>query len=727
MANFMPAVYFILILLGTGFVIAGIAIIMSRKYGGSTIGGIKRSFKFILFLFLCAQYIVQVGKATKTARGIPGIFRKMLIWLEALQFSGLSLPAECLTSTPFASERAQMIVALVSLGLLYGAMFLWPIARQIKRRFSAAEAPVNELVQAARDKKPPNSLLAAVKSPYVYRRLFGVILSIIFALVCNTCLGLIKCDDPRMMRVSAYLTRINDRSALKRAGIQCSALDPFCRETLPVDVAKRLLLVSLSSKYPDYVCEEGAYSSAQALAKITILCLAGVYPIFCFFFLWLRLRWRYQRFLHSSTLVVSKSSGYERLMRVPCSQLHRTCCCERISYCTRSAQRKMMKDETIKLPPRGVCDKLTCSRRPLQTNDSNTASDARILERMDLDLYFSPLVGKEFLPSSYYFVQLNQVVTVVLSLSLVYLDNPSQAWARVILTSFIILGMVGLIVSTKPYRSEEEFGSDIQIAALCISFLVTLTGFFASLTDSTTPGTGLVSNILPVDSRNMTGNVTLSAIVEIPSEPNKWVPVTSAFSYLTLIAMLILGLWLLVSFFIALKAGAEREEEKSIPEELRSIETRDTEKSNPNAFVFNNTINPIAGPRPPGDAWAPETVAAARQLLSSMRKPTANPDINPGNTGKRNRFSLPKKAGIDMYSRVGANAKSFAGAASLSRRILDKEDAQGNKFGPTKVTSRKQMLRSSSGEDLTQSPSLPKSSSDRRSRLSLIRFGSMST
>jgi hypothetical protein len=132
--------YFIVTLLVFACVITLASWCMSRRYGGSTAGSIKRSGKFILFVFLCAQYLVQVGKATKSVSGAGPPFRRLLNWLKAFQFSGLSTPAECLNATPFSTERLQMLLMLGILCCSFLLTVAWMGVSALSQRFGWSTA-----------------------------------------------------------------------------------------------------------------------------------------------------------------------------------------------------------------------------------------------------------------------------------------------------------------------------------------------------------------------------------------------------------------------------------------------------------------------------------------------------------------------------------------------------------------------------------------------------------
>jgi hypothetical protein len=175
------------------------------------------------------------------------------------------------------------------------------------------------------------------------------------------------------------------------------------------------------------------------------------------------------------------------------------------------------------------------------------------IEEADADPYFSPLAEKELLPSSFYFMQLSQVLALSLSISLTYLGRYQYAWYRFAFNSATILGLLTLLFTTKPYRRTERFSAHVQISLLIVSYLVTFTGFTEALSSPEKAPSILIGTDV-----NATAN---TAYLKPESVNPLMARLTTVLSYLTLTVMCVVMVFLAFSFFDALKTGAVAEEE----------------------------------------------------------------------------------------------------------------------------------------------------------------------
>jgi hypothetical protein len=601
--------------------------IITRKYGGSVIGGVKRSAKFILFLFLCAQYLVQVGKATKSAPGVPALFRRLLTSLEALQFAGLSIPAECLDAPPFFTEMAQMYLALACLGVLAFLTFIWgfaswTLAAAGVSRCSRQTPPLPE----AHKVKAKHAIVVVLRNPATYRKLASVIIAVVFALVCNACLGVLKCDARAPMRVSVYLSLSNDRSAMLRAGIICGSSNPDCTGLITsTDILLRVIEVSVVSKYPNIVCGEAEHRAAQLLALITLIVIGAALPICSFAGLTSRL-------YHSAS-----ASKTQVMLRVPCSQWRQSPCVR----CATKCAGKSSKPDSIKVS----------SRSSEQSAGAGPGVDSpECIAELDQDQYFGPIASTEFLPSSFYFMQLNWVVALSLSISLTYLGGNGDAWWRLILNSVSLLGILALIHTTNPYRKEEAFSSRIQTSLLVVAYLVTLTGVAGSLslTNTSTSSAANAGNMTAVAESNNGSSVSTMAASSVQTTRHNSSAqfASTSLAYITLAAMGIVGFWLLVSFFQALRSGAESE---------------DGEHKNKRSFV--SKFGKLIG----------KSRAIAYSLSAVLRKRGANPHLPAGQTAltiRANTSARTVKSPLSIGDSV-RHALAFSPSGVKPRRPQD--------------------------------------------------------
>jgi hypothetical protein len=153
------------------------------------------------------------------------------------------------------------------------------------------------------------------------------------------------------------------------------------------------------------------------------------------------------------------------------------------------------------------------------------------------------------------------MLKLLLSISLTYLDQYQHAWQRFALNSATILGLLGLLFTTKPYRKTERFSAHVQISLLVVSYLVTLTGFTGTLSAPVTKP--FRTSLSAVNATSTT------AYVKSESTSPKMIRVTTVLSYLTLVVMCVVMGFLAFSFFDALKVGAALEKELG-PSKLRT-------------------------------------------------------------------------------------------------------------------------------------------------------------
>jgi membrane associated rhomboid family serine protease len=179
------------------------------------------------------------------------------------------------------------------------------------------------------------------------------------------------------------------------------------------------------------------------------------------------------------------------------------------------------------------------------------------IEDVDGDPFFTPLANDELLPSSFYFIQLSQVTALLLSISLTYFSKDSFASSRLVINSVALLGLLALLISTRPYRKAELFSMHIQISLIIVAYLVTLTGFAsafispgASLSASSGVATFMTEAASPTPRPS---NATMVAVVPRDEQAQL---ATRILAYMSLIAICITAFGLIISFFWVMKLGA---------------------------------------------------------------------------------------------------------------------------------------------------------------------------
>jgi hypothetical protein len=195
----------------------------------------------------------------------------------------------------------------------------------------------------------------------------------------------------------------------------------------------------------------------------------------------------------------------------------------------------------------------------------------------DDDPYFAPFAGGELLPSSFYFMQLSQLTAIILSVSLTYLDGYERVWWRFVLNLVAILGLVSLLLTTKPYRKIESFSMHVQSSLLLVSYMVTLTRLTGTLS-SPQPSGILLSNMNSTANDTFIGQASAALNSSLDTTSSRSVNITSPFalteaanlhllmqqmtvvlSYATLVVVGFIVTFVAISFFGVLKLGAELE------------------------------------------------------------------------------------------------------------------------------------------------------------------------
>jgi hypothetical protein len=536
--RYLPVLYFFIGVIGFTVLLALGASVVGRELQASMLKVMARGYKSVFFLLLCAQYLIQVGSPAKRVPNLPVSVRTFLSGLEVLQFSRLAAPSQCVNQHTFKEEIVQMGLILGAITALIFLTLFWVFVSDI----CSLGRPRNRSTRNAR--QAISSILDVLEKLFdsaTYRMVSFMIISVLFALVCNTALGLINCGHTVQMRVSDYLGHTNDGSALVEAGISCGAHDPLCRFTVPsTGVLAQLVSASLVSSYPQNICREGDHKPVYILAVFTLCFLVAVYPVVSFALLnnnlnfLLKPFWRSQMdpefdsggknddYLYDAGLTRDehavrhwrRNGPWCWLIR-PCSRWRQSCCVRYgLGLCIdfSEADRTPSNDRVTLMLERRIVDSMEC------------------IAEVDGDPYFTPQVSKTYVPTGFYFVYLHQFVLLVLSLSGTYLNGPREVWWRLGVNSVAILGLCGLLLTSEPYRKNDTFSAHAQISMLLVAYIITLAGVSGSA----------------------------SAPVELdPSiQENSAIDAAAVFGYMSLVAISIAGVSLLWSFVRSLQQAA---------------------------------------------------------------------------------------------------------------------------------------------------------------------------
>ena len=244
------------------FLVMALAIrIVTAIKGGSFGGGLKRAAQFVVWTVSMLQVIVQVGKAASP--GLPDFLQDMYTKLNVLQFdsAGLVHPA-CLNQAAFTSERSTMSVALALLVL--AVLLTFAKVRKAEGSSKAAGAGAGDAADA--DPRAAVGIWGKVKP--ILRRGSFTLMTLMYAIVTNTVLGLLYCQQ----------AEVDDGSS----------------------VATKWLLVS----NPFYECFAGEHALPGYMALVLLGTYVIGYPLLTYF--WVR------RKIHAVMVKSKASQAYRR-------------------------------------------------------------------------------------------------------------------------------------------------------------------------------------------------------------------------------------------------------------------------------------------------------------------------------------------------------------------------------------------------------------------------------
>jgi hypothetical protein len=294
------------------------------------------------------------------------------------------------------------------------------------------------------------------------------------------------------------------------------------------------------------------------------------------------------------------------------------------------------------------------------------------IRKADKDPYFAPLAGSELLPSGFYFMQLSQMTAVILSISLTYLDGYEYAWWRFALNSVAVLGLLGLLLTTEPYRKIESFSLHVQISLLVVSFMVTLTGFVGTLSSSSGHGIGtgsLNSNANYAflgeasssvgSSMNATSSLSSTDATNVRPSLQRF---TVVLSYLTVAVVGIVAIFLVVSFFGALKVGAEHERQRNTQSVGLKVGV------SPSRAVIYSLSSILRNQKP--------------RVVGKEAKP---PDVSSGIVTMPGPSSLPNESRPITKKPTFRVVSHAHGVSSVMKMISSQGEIQNMSFSPTRT------------------------------------------
>jgi hypothetical protein len=546
-----PSIIFSFSLICLSFAVFGVSFWTSRQYGGSIMGSVKRTVRYILLVFLGLQYLAPLAI---TARSVPGLLpflQKMFVAFEKIVFADISVPPECTNAPHFAVERTQMISVIIFFVLFFLATVAWmPVSKLCKLGCKSKRHvwSMKERSSKARFLDFLQCVGLHFLNPVLYRRLFASLIQISFGMVCRTALRVIRCEEDVLLSVPAYLLLNHDGSSLHRAGLSCGSADPLCQQGLTQGLVYRQLHVSVAKWYPDQVCSEGNHKGTRRLAIATLMLVCFVYVALSF----VLVEWRISLLLRDS---IEKSASKRKCaVRAPCGFFRKTTQTQHqtIARSLRSSEQKsgfqLMK----------ACLLSTCR---MMAGDSHAKSKQimrdgllHLHDRVDQtpsivdDPYISSFVDAEFAPSLFYFLHLGFLTIILLHLTATYWDETSATFYRCLCNVFIISATGSVIFFSRPYRPQQAYGQFIQLSFLGVGIAVTFLDFIGNVGSSPDPLNPFVR----------TTSRAVGAVV-------------SFLGFFVFTLLIILGLSLLLLFFRILIHGARDEQEAFLSKSYRCM------------------------------------------------------------------------------------------------------------------------------------------------------------
>jgi hypothetical protein len=324
-----------------GAVMAVFVVVVSRRNGGTVVGGLKRTVQFVLSIVAVLQVAIQIGRAA--GPGLPALLRQVYRFLFMLQFQGITLHPNCVRSPPFQNEFVQMGISL-SLVLTAVLLFLnfhrlcglrarkeamqrgrsrphraaavdakqpnFPARKKASgqsNQTDACELQANPLSRsrggvATMDVGSAAQIRPAVPSACgsrlmlcctsagtridaakpLLRRVVFTLLTVLYATVTNSILSLVKCSDV-LLTAGAYAALDADGSTSQRQlGLGLASIaSPCADDTCSARNVNydRLLTVSVLDTNSAFVCYEASHLLPAVLAWVCVALYSVGYPL----------------------------------------------------------------------------------------------------------------------------------------------------------------------------------------------------------------------------------------------------------------------------------------------------------------------------------------------------------------------------------------------------------------------------------------------------------------
>jgi hypothetical protein len=251
-----------------GSMVAGILLLFFAVYGIAKVagynmkGGLGSTVNLVVWSITTMQLVAQSSRSMPP--GLPPAFTFWQTTLLYFQFEGVAIPSACTPDDPFATDMAQMQVALfllLSQAVMFAAMYSLRTTSSIHTETGAVRP-----LEARRCANLSAVVLDVLSKLWA---LVALVQLALHSLVTNAALGLLVCQ-PKLLPASLYVALTQDGTSLLDAGLHSP---PLSRELTTQ------LNVKLLASNPSHVCYEGRHAEAANVAWVTLAAFSVGYPL----------------------------------------------------------------------------------------------------------------------------------------------------------------------------------------------------------------------------------------------------------------------------------------------------------------------------------------------------------------------------------------------------------------------------------------------------------------
>jgi hypothetical protein len=267
---FVPMLIMVGALAGLAVIIGLATILITRRYGGTVSGALKRAFTFVLASLGILQLAAQ---ANETLRKLPNLSPAVSAVTNAasvFNFAVGKTPAGCFSSDPFTTEVA-VLSAFIAL-----CMSLIPLYFSASS-FSTGQS-VSGVINRLRPCSKPSMWPLMRRVPHFARKIIVMILFAGYGPVSNIVFKTFSCET-KSITIQGYLQMQHDGATLTRLGYGEFRSMNLSTSTYADEVLTQPIPVRVSKSHPSAVCMESSHKRAFILSITVFLLYIIVTPL----------------------------------------------------------------------------------------------------------------------------------------------------------------------------------------------------------------------------------------------------------------------------------------------------------------------------------------------------------------------------------------------------------------------------------------------------------------